>query len=51
MKNALNRKNNRRLRWMILSFGLLMLLFVASKDGRLPSDWTGMHSKTDCKLN
>jgi hypothetical protein len=51
MKSALNRKNNHRLRWMILSFGLLMLLFVSSKDARFPSEWNGMHSKPDCKLS
>jgi hypothetical protein len=36
-------KNNQRQRMVIFSFGLFMLLYVASKNPNLPSEWTGMH--------
>jgi len=57
-------KNKQRQRMMIFSFGLLMLLYVASKNPNLPSEWTGIHNATsdqkpksasefgsDCKLH
>ena len=38
-----HRKNKQRQRMVIFSFGLLMLLlYVASKNSNLPSEWTGM---------
>jgi len=36
------KKNKQRQRMMIFSFGLLMLLYVASKSPNLPSEWTGI---------
>ena len=39
------RKNKQRQRMVIFSFGLLMLLYVASKNPNLPSEWTGMGVK------
>ena len=36
-------KNKQRQRMVIFTFGLLMLLYVASKNPNLPSEWTGMH--------
>ncbi len=36
------RKNKQRQRMVIFSFGLFMLLYVASKVPNLPSEWTGM---------
>ena len=37
-----HRKNKQRQRMVIFSFGLLMLLYVLSKNPNLPSEWTGM---------
>jgi hypothetical protein len=37
------RKNKQRQRMVIFSFGLLLLIFVASKKPNLPIEWTGMH--------
>ena len=37
------RRNKQRQRMVIFSFGLLMLLYAASKNPNLPSEWTGMH--------
>ena len=37
------RKNKQRQRMVIFSFGLFMLLYAASKNPNLPSEWTGMH--------
>ena len=36
-------KNRQRQRTVIFTFGLLMLLYAASKNPNLPSEWTGMH--------
>jgi hypothetical protein len=30
---------------------LFMLLYVASKNPNLPSEWTGINSSSDCKMN
>lgn len=38
------RKNKQRQRMVIFSFGLLMLLYAASKNPNLPKEWTGMHN-------
>ena len=38
-----HRKNKQRQRMVIFSFGLLMLLYVLSKNPNLPSEWTGIH--------
>ena len=35
-------KNKQRQRMVIFTFGLLMLLYAASKNPNLPSEWTGM---------
>jgi len=35
------RKNKQRQRMVIFSFGLFMLLYAASKNPNLPSEWTG----------
>ncbi len=37
------RKNKQRQRMVFFTFGLLMLLYAASKNPNLPSEWTGMH--------
>ena len=37
-----HRKNKQRQIMVIFSFGLLMLLYVLSKNPNLPSEWTGM---------
>jgi hypothetical protein len=39
----IQRRNKQRQRMVIFSFGLLMLLYAASKNPNLPSEWTGMH--------
>ena len=39
------RKNKQRQRMVILTFGLLMLLFIASKNLNLPIEWTGIGIK------
>ena len=39
----IQRRNKQRQRIVIFSFGLLMLLYVVSKNPNLPSEWTGMH--------
>ena len=51
MTTDAHRKNKQRQRIVILTFGLLMLLYAASKNPNLPSEWTGIHSKSDCKMN
>ena len=51
MKTDVQRRNKQRQRMMIFSFGLLMLLYAASKNPNLPNEWTGIHSKSDCKMN
>jgi hypothetical protein len=43
MTIEVHRRNKQRQRIMIFSFGLLMLLYAASKNPNLPSEWTGMH--------
>ena len=43
MKTDVQRRNKQRQRIVIFSFGLFMLLYVASKNPNLPSEWTGMH--------
>ena len=35
-------RNKQRQRMVIFSFGLFMLLYVASKNPNLPSEWTGI---------
>ena len=61
----IQRKNKQRQRMVIFSFGLLLLIFVASKNPNLPIEWTGMHKvesgiqkpksssefSSDCKLH
>jgi hypothetical protein len=39
----IQRRNKQHQRMVIFSFGLFMLLYVASKNPNLPSEWTGMH--------
>jgi len=39
----IHRRNKQRQRMVIFSFGLFMLLYVASKNPNLPSEWTGVH--------
>ena len=39
----IQRRNKQRQRMVIFTFGLLMLLYAASKNPNLPSEWTGMH--------
>ena len=39
----IQRRNKQRQRMVIFSFGLFMLLYAASKNPNLPSEWTGMH--------
>ncbi len=41
MTTGVQRKNKQRQRMVIFTFGLLMLLYVASKNPNLPSEWTG----------
>ena len=43
MTTDAHRKNKQRQRMVIFSFGLLMLLYAASKNPNFPSEWTGMH--------
>ena len=43
MTTYAHRKNKQRQRMLIFTFGLLMLLYAASKNPNLPSEWTGMH--------
>ena len=38
-----HRKNKQRQRMVIFTFGLFMLLYAASMNPNLPSEWTGMH--------
>jgi hypothetical protein len=45
MKIEVQRRNKQRQRIVIFSIGLLMLLYVASKNPNLPSEWTGMGVK------
>jgi hypothetical protein len=45
------RKNKKRQRMMIFSFWLLAFLFLASKNPNLPTEWTGIHKSSDCKMN
>ena len=45
MKIDVQRRNKQRQRIVIFSIGLLMLLYVASKNPNLPSEWTGMGVK------
>ena len=42
MKIDIQRRNKQRQRIVIFSFGLFMLLYVASKNPNLPSEWTGI---------
>lgn len=42
MTNVGQSKINQRQRTVIFSFGLLLLLFIASKNPNLPIEWTGM---------
>ena len=39
----IQRRNKQRQRMVIFSIGLFMLLYVASKNPNLPSEWTGIH--------
>jgi hypothetical protein len=43
MNTVGQRKNRQRQKTVIFTFGLLMLLYAASKNPNLPSEWTGMH--------
>ena len=43
MKIDEQRRNKQRQRMVIFSFGLFMLVYAASKNPNLPSEWTGMH--------
>ena len=43
MNTVGQRKNKQRQRMVIFTFGLLILLYAASKNPNLPSEWTGMH--------
>ena len=43
MTIEVHRKNKQRQMMVIFSLGLLMLLYAASKNPNLPSEWTGMH--------
>ena len=43
MKIDVLRRNKQRQRMVIFSFGFFMLLYAASKNPNLPSEWTGMH--------
>ena len=45
MKIDVQRRNKQRQRIVIFSIGLLMLLYVASKNPNLPSEWTGIGVK------
>ena len=45
MKIDVQRRNKQRQRIVIFSIGLLMLLYIASKNPNLPSEWTGMGVK------
>jgi hypothetical protein len=45
MKIDVQRRNKQRQRIVIFSFGVLMLLYVASKNPNLPSEWTGIGVK------
>ena len=38
----IQRKNKQRQRMVIFTFGLFMLLYAASMNPNLPSEWTGM---------
>ena len=42
MTTDAHRKNKQRQRMVIFTFGLLMLLYAASKNPNLPSEWTGI---------
>ena len=41
MKKDVQRRNKQHQRMVNFSFGLLMLLYVLSKNPNLPSEWTG----------
>jgi len=43
MNSVRQRKTKHRQRMVIFSFGLLILLYAASKNPNLPREWTGMH--------
>jgi len=43
MNLDVQRKNKQRQRMVIISIGLFMLLYAASKNPNLPSEWTGIH--------
>ena len=43
MKIDVQRRNKQRQRMVIFSFGLFMLLYAASKNPNLPSEWTGIN--------
>ena len=51
MNTVRHRRNKQRQRMVIFSFGLLAFLFLASKNPNFPSEWTGIHSSSDCKMN
>lgn len=44
-------KNKQRQRMVIFTFGLLMLLYAASKNPNLPSEWTGKCSAYKINTN
>ena len=41
----IQRRNKQRQKMVIFSFGLLILLYVASRNPNLPSEWTGMEAE------
>ena len=47
----IQRRNKQRQRMVIFTFGLLMLLYVASKVPNLPSEWTGKCSADKINTN
>ena len=51
MTTDAHRKNKQRQRMVIFTFGLLMLLYAASKNPNLPSEWTGKCSANKINTN
>lgn len=51
MTTVEQRKNKQRQRMVIFSFGLFMLLYVASKAPNMPSEWTGKCSADKINTN
>ncbi len=51
MNSVRQRKTKHRQRMVIFSFGLLILLYAASKNPNLPSEWTGKCSAYKINTN